>query len=1111
MTRNRCAAWAISAALVVVSCRGDKGRDRREGERGDGISLSAAAGLVLDELVAFESKRDVTCWTSFRQLDWFIAEKSYSETGTLAKIVAIKGLVRGVWAKASAAASGDQVKAADLEKAVSLPALEFSPEQQKKLKSFANDVGEENFTNYQKSAEHLRVVLAVIQDEIRAGGQLKPMDGEALHKVADMATTLSLLLNKEAGDKAEAARSEAIEVAQVQEAYAALSKKLGLANPPRKGTPLDAPAVARDLQPLTKKLIDGKIKALNVFNKTTGSITSDLNKVTRIPLTEEATQHLMKLVQSFNHFVASGIDPMQADNYLMDGSFATTKFVRKPYLDESHVQNAVLQLFPHEMMPNGDIVVRFEPNPGPVTGTVREPFEIKMLDHEMNGVRDSAVHWIGLQTVFGEKPFAMDPFAAEYLTEVNSMMMTLFIRRGELIARKMGKTEIDLDVARRVQDQGWVMVPPRRPASAAWTPERQKRKAELLASYGGGLFRDVTARSGLPTRLPRFEGKGIDPVDAHVEPGSKDLKGHVEPDTKDMKGHVEPGSKDLKGHVEPDTKDMKGHVEPDTKDLKGHVEPDTKKLKGHVEPDTRKLKGHTEPPLQAHAQPDLTQIQGHFNLQRIMGGGIAVGDLDEDGYPDLFIAGEGMGKLYLNRGKAGPGRFTDVTARWGIPAGLDDSHGSLLFDHDGDGDLDLLVLRSEHPSLLLENGGKRFTDVAAKLGLTPHRGAHVVTAFDYDRDGDLDLYVGYYGNHLANTTDDTRNVPSLDGKNGSPAEMWRREPDGTYKEVGAQIGVAQTGWALALGTFDYENDGDLDIVIANDFGADTFYQNRGDGTFADVTEQTDTGDRGSGMNVDFGDVNGDGLFDIYVTNIDMFSKRIKVIFPRDESTINNIDETLVKAMQYLSGNKLYVATGKPERPFRAEEGLRIEPGDRGWGWDAGFFDYENDGDVDMYLCNGWVEGSYAGNQKKQMFLNDDGFLYLAPPDSPEAYAGNARAAVQADIDLDGDVDLVVGNFRQAPRVLENVQRKGNRWIRLRLAGSGKNPLAIGAQISIRAGEHTLVRQMVTGRGYIAQADPAIHAGLGAAATADVTVRWPDGKTSEHKGLASNREHLLKAP
>src|SRR6187397_1908620 len=105
MKRNRCAAWAISAALVLYACRGGKDKDLREGER--------------------ESKRDVTCWTSFRQLDWFIAEKSYSETGTLAKIVAIKGLVRAAWAKASAAAKGERVSAADLEHAVSLPALEF--------------------------------------------------------------------------------------------------------------------------------------------------------------------------------------------------------------------------------------------------------------------------------------------------------------------------------------------------------------------------------------------------------------------------------------------------------------------------------------------------------------------------------------------------------------------------------------------------------------------------------------------------------------------------------------------------------------------------------------------------------------------------------------------------------------------------------------------------------------------------------------------------------------------------------------------------------------------------------------------------------------------------
>src|SRR5688572_24917354 len=262
MRRNRCAAWAFSAALLLCGCRGDK--DRRKEERAGGSSLTSSAGLVLDDLVALESKRDVTCWTSFRQLDWFIAEKSYSETGTLAKIVAIKGLVRGAWARASAAAKGAQVTAADLTQAVSLPTPELPAEQQKKLESFANDIGVENFTNYQKTAEHLRVVLAVIADEIRAGGDLKPLDAGAVRALADMATTLSLLLLKESGERAEAARSEAIEVPQVQEAFAALGKKYGLGNPPRTGKPLEAEAVSRELQPLTQRLIDGKIKALNV-------------------------------------------------------------------------------------------------------------------------------------------------------------------------------------------------------------------------------------------------------------------------------------------------------------------------------------------------------------------------------------------------------------------------------------------------------------------------------------------------------------------------------------------------------------------------------------------------------------------------------------------------------------------------------------------------------------------------------------------------------------------------------------------------------------------------------------------------------------------------------
>jgi hypothetical protein len=214
-----------------------------------------------------------------------------------------------------------------------------------------------------------------------------------------------------------------------------------------------------------------------------------------------------------------------------------------------------------------------------------------------------------------------------------------------------------------------------------------------------------------------------------------------------------------------------------------------------------------------------------------------------------------------------------------------------------------------------------------------------------------------------------------------------------------------------------------------------------------------------------------------------------------------MDVSLQRSFQYLSGNKLWVNPADPNghKPFVPEQAARFEPGDRGWGWAAVFFDYENDGDEDMYLSTGWLEGSFAANQKKQMFLLDKGIFYLADPKSPEAIASNGRSAVAFDADRDGDLDLVVNNFRQAPAFFQNAETAGNHWVALRLHGADRNTGAIGARVRVEADGRSLLREVSCGNGYLGQNDEIVYVGVGHAADAKVTIRWPKGasQTIEH--------------
>ena len=170
-----------------------------------------------------------------------------------------------------------------------------------------------------------------------------------------------------------------------------------------------------------------------------------------------------------------------------------------------------------------------------------------------------------------------------------------------------------------------------------------------------------------------------------------------------------------------------------------------------------------------------------------------------------------------------------------------------------------------------------------------------------------------------------------------------------------------------------------------------------------------------------------------------------------------------------------------------------------------------EGFIDGKKTNGWINGSYAGNQKNQFYLNQDGYLFLAPESSDEAFPGNTRSAAAVDLDLDGKVDLVANQFRQPPRILINQQKTTNQFVQLRLTGKGKNTHAIGATVRISANGKTVMRQVTGGRGYLSQADTLITAGVGPAKVVDVDIVWPDGSKSHHAALPTNKRHALQEP
>ncbi|HWB78434.1 MAG TPA: hypothetical protein VG755_25890, partial [Nannocystaceae bacterium] len=800
--------------------------------------LAETASLVVDRIRELEIQRDVTCWTSFRQLDNFIATKSYSNFATLTKIVAAKALVHGVWAEASKQ-GGAVLSADDIEKASKVEAA-LPPTQPPGLDQLAVDLGQQQFKDYRTTSEHWRVVLSIAQDELLSSSpQVKPLSPEAADELALVATRLSLALLTESGEVATLARAPLIEIDHVKSAFTQVKERYGIADVMPAGS-LDVAGARPALLAITRRLIDAKIEALRRFNKAGDALAPELNKISKLEVTDDGAAELRSKLDHFAEFMARGYEPMRADNYLADGNFADKPLEGKPYIDAEYVENATVQLFPYVMMPNGDVRMRFEARPGTLIDEPIEPQDVTLLDHQMNAVRDTAIHWVVLQDVWGKEPFAMDPFAAEYLSELVSIVGTFWMRRAQTLARANNREQLDGASFAGVEDNRFAMVMPKDDAPhPSWTPAKQKAKATLLRRYGKALFADVSAAWGLPQEVTVAgygtvgAHSGAQPVGAHsgaqsagAHSGKQPAGAHSGADPQKPAGAHSgaDAQKPAGAHSGADAqqKPAGAHSGADAqkKPAGAHSGADAQKKPAgaHSGADPQKPAGahsgkDAQQPAGAHSGKDGQKPSAHadtrpagahsgaaprvgdlgFDIQKVMGAGIAVGDIDADGDSDLFFSGEGLGRLYLNDDEGGTRKLVDVSAAWGVPADLVDSHHAMFLDHDGDNDLDLLIVRGRSPSLLLDNQDGKLVDVTAKRNLVTGVGAHVASAFDYDEDGDVDVHIGYYGSAACNRGEcNGRNLPSVDGRNGSPNQLFRNDGE-QYTEVAAAARVADEG------------------------------------------------------------------------------------------------------------------------------------------------------------------------------------------------------------------------------------------------------------------------------------------------------------------------------
>lgn len=510
--------------------------------------------------------------------------------------------------------------------------------------------------------------------------------------------------------------------------------------------------------------------------------------------------------------------------------------------------------------------------------------------------------------------------------------------------------------------------------------------------------------------------------------------------------------------------------------------------------------------------------RGEHRLPEIMGSGCAWIDADLDGDIDVYLVGGGddpdaaRNRLYRNEGSGK--RFVDISSGCGAD---DRGHGMgcAVGDYDGDGDPDIYVTNFGVNRLFRNRGDGVFDDVTSAAGVGDPGWSASAVFLDIDVDGDLDLFVTNYMLHpprsRARCHDRAGRLEYCGPNSRFPPQrdtLYRNEGDGTFRDVTLDSGIGSTppGNGLGVATADVDDDGDVDILVANDASANHLWVNDGEGRFIDRAVEmgfafNTSGQAEAGMGIQCEDIDGDGRCDALLTHLD----------GETHTLYRGLGAGRFRDATSASG---LAAASRPVTGF----GMAL-------------VDLDHDGDLDLVTTNGRVrrgpespESDLPGSPLRAYMQTDQLFEHVeaGPGSAPVgtrglrfvergAVAGTVfaephvgRGLASGDFDNDGDVDILVTSCGGPVRLLRNDAPKRGRWLVVRALRSDAGGHAYGAKVVVRAGDRTWRRRVQPARGYLSSHDARVHLGLGVTEEVDVSIRWPDGASSERRGVAVDR-------